>query len=375
VLLPRAYYSASIAVFLGSTPETVLGTLTANSQMAVDPPQRDAWLHEIAILKDSLQGLDGTLFLEFNIPRMGKRIDAVVAAGAMVFVIEFKVGEKHFTRADLDQVWDYALDLKNFHEASHAVPILPILVATEAHASDGNLPPAHDDQVYPPVQSNRQGLRSLIDMGLRQADGAPLDGVQWGAASYHPTPTIIEAAQSLYAQHSVDAIARHDAGARNLRVTSTRIEELVEQARGSGSKIICFVTGVPGAGKTLVGLNVATKRRDTTRPTHAVFLSGNGPLVAVLREALTRDEVARKKSGGLHALVPRRERVGVRQGGAGLRDRWRTGSLRETGAALPHCTHPGPGTGQGLDSATRAGNRALRDGRFIRGAAAQTACD
>jgi hypothetical protein len=244
------------------------------------------------------QGLDGTLFLEFNIPRMGKRIDAVVVSGAVVFVIEFKVGEKHFTRADLDQVWDYALDLKNFHEASHAVPILPILVATEAPAGDGRLPEPHEDQVYPPVQSNSQGLRGVIDLGLGENPGVPLDGVQWGAASYHPTPTIIEAAQSLYAQHSVDAIARHDAGARNLRVTSSRIEELVEQARASGSKIICFVTGVPGAGKTLVGLNVATKRRDTTRPTHAVFLSGNGPLVAVLREALTRDEVARKKSGG-----------------------------------------------------------------------------
>ena len=124
ILLPRAYYSASVAVFLASTPETVLGALLANSEMAVEPPQRDAWLQEIAILKDSLRGLDGTLFLEFNIPRMGKRIDAVVVSGAVVFVIEFKVGEKHYTRADLDQVWDYALDLKNFHEASHAVPIL-----------------------------------------------------------------------------------------------------------------------------------------------------------------------------------------------------------------------------------------------------------
>jgi hypothetical protein len=298
ILLPRAYYSAPIGVFLAAPPETVLGALLANSEMAVEPPQRDAWLHEIAILKTTLQGLDGTLFLEFNIPRMGKRIDAVVVFGAVVFVIEFKVGEKHFTRADLDQVWDYALDLKNFHEASHAVPILPILVATEASTGDAHLPTPHEDRVYPPVQSNSQGLRGVIDMGLREARGAPLDGVQWGAASYHPTPTIIEAAQSLYAQHSVDAIARHDAGARNLRVTSSRIEELVEQARETGNKIICFVTGVPGAGKTLVGLNVATKRRDATRPTHAVFLSGNGPLVAVLREALTRDEVARKRSGG-----------------------------------------------------------------------------
>jgi hypothetical protein len=298
MLLPRAYYSAPIDVFLVSTPETVLGALLAHSEMAVEPPQRDAWLQEIAILKDALHGLDGMLFLEFNIPRMGRRIDAVVVSGSVVFVIEFKIGEKHYTRADLDQVWDYALDLKNFHQASHAVPILPILVATEAPAGDRHLPSPHEDQVYPPVQSNDQGLRGIIDLGLNETRGVSLDGVQWGAAPYHPTPTIVEAAQSLYAQHSVDAIARHDAGARNLRVTSMRIEELVEQARSSGSKIICLVTGVPGAGKTLVGLNVATKRRDTTRPTHAVFLSGNGPLVAVLREALTRDEVARRRAHG-----------------------------------------------------------------------------
>ena len=128
--------------------------------------------------------------------------------------------------------------------------------------------------------------------------GPSLDGLAWGSAPYHPTPSIIEAAQTLYAQHSVDAIARHDAGARNLRVTSRRVEELVDAARGRGLKVICFVTGVPGAGKTLVGLNVATKRRDPRKPTHAVFLSGNGPLVAVLREALTRDEVMRRRKSG-----------------------------------------------------------------------------
>ncbi|MBP7274714.1 MAG: DUF2075 domain-containing protein [Kiritimatiellae bacterium] len=297
-LLPRAYYSDSIATFIAAPPESVLGVLTTRSEMAVEPPQRDAWLEEIAILKMALRGLEGTLFLEFNIPRMGKRIDAVVVSGAMVFVVEFKVGERAFNRADLDQVWDYALDLKNFHQASHVAPILPILLATEAPVSDRRLTEPHEDRVYPPIRSNGRGLRGIIDLGLVEISGRVLDGVKWGAASYHPTPTIIEAAQSLYAQHSVDAIARHDAGARNLQVTSTRIEELVEQARASRSKIICFVTGVPGAGKTLVGLNVATKRRDTHRATHAVFLSGNGPLVAVLREALTRDEVARKRSGG-----------------------------------------------------------------------------
>src|SRR5207237_4925396 len=120
----------------------------------------------------------------------------------------------------------------------------------------------------------------------------------WANAPYHPTPTIVEAARALYSQHSVEAIARFDAGATNLRITSVRVEELVDQARSAKQKAICFVTGVPGAGKTLVGLNIATHRREAEEPTHAVFLSGNDPLVAVLREALTRDEVTRRHSRG-----------------------------------------------------------------------------
>ena len=150
--------------------------------------------------------------------------------------------------------------------------------------------------MYRPILVHPAGFREAIDLTLRTVTGEVLDEQQWSRAPYHPTPTIVEAARALYAQHSVEAIARYDAGAQNLRVTSSRIEELVDEARAQKRKLICFVTGVPGAGKTLVGLNVATRRRDVDQPTHAVFLSGNGPLVAVLREALTRDEVARQKN-------------------------------------------------------------------------------
>ena len=248
---------------------------------------------QIEVLKPALVGVEGTIFLEFNVPRIGSRIDAVLISGPAIFAIEFKVGETDFKRDDLNQVWDYALDLKNFHKASHHAPIIPILVATHAPQSETVLPAPHADDVSPPIRCNSEGLRHLIRAGLDRAVGNSLDAKEWGDSPYQPTPTIIEAAQTLYAQHSVEAIARHDAGARNLKVTSQRIEELVEEARQKKRKIIVFVTGVPGAGKTLVGLNVATKKRDQTQPTHAVFLSGNGPLVEVLREALTRDEVAR----------------------------------------------------------------------------------
>jgi hypothetical protein len=293
----RFWYGGSIAEFLDASSEAVLGQLALNCDFALIPTQRDAWLAQIEFLRSQLEGLIGSVFFEFNIPRMGRRIDVVLVIGAVVFAIEFKVGEKTFDRSAIEQVWDYGLDLKNFHEASHEASILPILVATEA----AECPPldlhADADKLFRPIVVDSASFRGALDLALLTISGGSVDPETWSRASYHPTPTIVEAARALYAQHSVEAIARFDAGAQNLRITSKRIEELVDEAQATGRKIICFVTGVPGAGKTLVGLNLAT-RREVAEPTHAVFLSGNGPLVAVLREALTRDEVARRKKQG-----------------------------------------------------------------------------
>jgi hypothetical protein len=299
VRIPRAWYSASIPAFLAAKSEVIVGTLATNSDFSVLPSQRDAWLEEVSVLKQSLEGLDGGLLLEFSIPRMGRRIDAVVIIGAAVLALEFKVGENAIDAVAVEQVWDYALDLKNFHAASHAVAVVPVLIATEAELRSPVELRADSDGVYRPVAIGRHHLRSVIDLAIRSACGDLIEPGEWARAPYRPTPTIIEAARALYAQHSVEAIARFDAGASNLRVTSSRIDELVDEAISERRKLICFVTGVPGAGKTLVGLNVATRhRRELERPTHAVFLSGNGPLVAVLREALTRDELKRRRRAG-----------------------------------------------------------------------------
>ena len=292
----NAYYDADISAFINAENESILGALTANSAFSVETTQRDAWLEQIDLLKNALQDLSGWVLLEFIVPRIGSRIDVVLLIRSLVFVIEFKVGEKHIKRGDLNQVWDYALDLKNFHKGSHHSPIIPILVATNCAHSDSDLGVPYRDNVFPPVRSNSNGLGPIIRMALKDLAGVALDPRAWISAPYLPTPTIIEAAQALYSQHSVESIARHDAGARNLKITSQRIDDLVEYARQKGRKVIIFVTGVPGAGKTLVGLNVATKKRNPDQPAHAVFLSGNGPLVAVLREALTRDEVIRLRS-------------------------------------------------------------------------------
>lgn len=275
----------------------VLGQLAANAEFDVSPEQRRAWEEEITILRGATAGLAGTLLLEFTMPRLGRRADAVLLVGPAVFVLEFKIGEDKFDAAARDQVWDYALDLKSFHEASHAAAIMPVLIATDA--PDRPLPAIEtdEDRVYRPIGVNAVELRGVLDGVLSRLDGAPIEPEVWRDAPYRPTPTIIEAARALYARHSVEAIARCEAGT-NLRVTTEVIHGLAAEAWRGGRKAIAFVTGVPGAGKTLVGLNLATQHGGEQDPYHAVFLSGNGPLVAVLRAALLRDELARAQTRG-----------------------------------------------------------------------------
>lgn len=292
-----AYYGASIAEFCSSAPDKVLGQL-AKAGITLEQAQKNAFLEEIDILQAQLRDRDGYIYLEFEVPRLASRIDAVVIIGAALFVLELKCGAKQFFRADINQAWDYGLDLKNFHAGSHYADIFPVLIATAASESDAEWMPSHPDGVRPPARSSADGLPQLMNQALAMSDGESVDAGRWASSAYQPTPTIIEAAQAMYSRHSVNAISRSDAGAKNLAVTSRRVDEIILSSQANKKKSIVFVTGVPGAGKTLVGLDVATRRRDEDAPTHAVFLSGNGPLVRVLQEALTRDEVARCKRQG-----------------------------------------------------------------------------
>lgn len=294
--LPRAWYSAPFTEFLGHSAEEVIGYLALNSAQDMVTSQRDAWAATILLLKQSLQGRNGHVLLEFNIPRMGSRADAILLLAGCVVVLELKVGEASPTTAGRNQVWEYALDTKNFHEPSHPLPIIPVLIPTDFESTI--LPQLHyaDDGVCNPLTIPPSLLRQLLDE-LEAAHPAPFDYQIWLEGQYKPTPTIIEAARHLYANHSVADIVRTEADEQNLSDTARRVEKLIQRAQGRGEKIIIFVTGVPGAGKTLVGLNVATSHRERS-DTHAVFLSGNGPLVTVLREALTRDDIARRKKLG-----------------------------------------------------------------------------
>lgn len=291
------YYSASVATFLEDSVDDIYGRL-AQAASTVSGYQGPAWSVQISTLKAALHGApnEDRLYLEFAVPRLGKRIDAVLVSEHALFVLEFKIGATEYIASALDQVWDYALDLKNFHETSHAATIVPVLVATDAVSSRKEAMVAYPDGVFAPVISNAADLSDLISEVRLTVSGAWLDRAKWEAGNYRPTPTIIEAAAALYAGHSVKEISRSGAEEKNLTATTDAVLRLIESAREANEKVICFVTGVPGAGKTLVGLDIATRHAEGD-DAHAVYLSGNGPLVQVLTEALARDEVTRSGRG------------------------------------------------------------------------------
>lgn len=297
--MQRYYYKNSISNFLRQSSDEINGVIHRNYLFQLQQDQSKSWFEQIEILKKILIGFEGLIIFEFSIPRMGSRVDVILIIKNVVFVLEFKVGENKFHNSDIEQVWDYALDLKNFHETSQNHFIAPILIATDAKQTDNTISiTKHEDKVIIPVKSNSANLLMIITQILEFADGNFIDFNSWSDGKYSPTPSIIEAAMSLYNSHSVIEITRSDATAINLASTSNSISDIIEFSKNNSIKSICFVTGVPGAGKTLVGLDVATKHMDKEERTTSVYLSGNGPLVAILREALTRDKVKREKAKG-----------------------------------------------------------------------------
>lgn len=300
-VISRAYYADVIENFLDCSSDEILGSLARTSAFSIEASQRDAWMEQIRVLRVSLAPYrgHGKVYFEYAVPRLGKRIDVLIVIGHVIFIIEFKVGEKDFTASATDQVWDYALDLKNFHETTHNKPIAPVLVATRANDAVMAISTTQqNDAVLLPIHASPDQLLNVFEKVLLFCDGPLIDPAHWDLGRYHPTPTIVEAAIALYSGHAVSEISRSDAGAINLSQTSETVAEIIRSSRELSRKSICFVTGVPGAGKTLVGLNIATKHINKDSELYSVFLSGNGPLVEILREALARDEVKRGAAMG-----------------------------------------------------------------------------
>lgn len=310
--MQRFYYSETCERFLEQDAESILGNLSKYNEFDLTLEQRDAWQQEILVMQQVIRSLDGDghIVFEYTIPRLGKRVDVVLLIGGIVFAIEFKVGSSDFLVNDKEQVWDYALDLKNFHEESRNRVIVPILVATEALDKDCSIGPGlfsyYDDQVYYPLFSNSRTLLPIIRQVLDAEPAHPaIDAHEWLFSRYNPTPTIIQAASALYMNHSVEDITKHEADKAGIDTCTALILDVIRQSKAKHQKSICFVTGVPGAGKTLVGLNVAIQQEQGDL---AVYLSGNGPLVKVLTEALARDKVKKEKDAGRRCTKTEAER-------------------------------------------------------------------
>lgn len=308
----KAYYCNSIPGFIKDNSASIIGQLVRHS-FEINTAQTDAWDNQISELQNRLEacGIEGDIIFEYDIVRMGKRIDVILLIRHMVFSLEFKNGKSVFTAQDAQQAEDYAIDIKNFHKESEDLYVCPILIATEAEP----LPQERQSSdCYPDKQVHlqKENIETLIPkvsaISDMYGDDGEIDFEKWFNSPYYPTPTIIAAAVEAYSSHNLSEIAHSEAGQENVDLCEAKINEVVAYAEENKKKCICFVTGVPGAGKTLVGLDVVAKNLDRGAGNLSVYLSGNGPLVEVLREALKRSVKAagqfnRETETAINALI------------------------------------------------------------------------
>ena len=292
--MARCLYNSTIREFLQLSPEALLGRFVNNYHGAALTTTNEAWNNEIHIIQEVLlpwKDEDGQVIFEYDIPRLGKRIDVVLLLRGLIFCLEFKVGERNMFQSNIEQVLDYALDLKNFHLLSQNRIIVPILVPTRFRTSSNEfIPSVYDDSIYNPLVTGANGLQKLITDVLAHAGAIAPDsslGANWIISPYSPTPTIIEAAKRLYENHSVEDITRHEADKVSTDRTIAYILDVIKTSREKGEKSICFVTGVPGAGKTLVGLDVAVKQSyqngdKLVEDEGAVYLSEVGKFIQMI---------------------------------------------------------------------------------------------
>lgn len=290
----RSYYSEKFSKFLTDSDDMILGTLLQNDPYSTLNTQKNAWRVQIELLKNNLNNLNlDRILFEYTIPRMGRRVDNVIFFKGIVFLIEFKVGEDSFKNQDLKQAEGYALDLKYFQAGSRTCKIVPILVATEAPTTDNSFELVED--IFKPLKSNGENLSELILKVSEMLDEPELDSVNWEQSNYNPTPTIIEACQALYAEHKVEEITRNDREGEAFIQASKTIEKIIFDSKSNNHKSLVFLTGIPGSGKTLVGLDVASKFQNIAEDQHSVYVCGTSALIHVIQEALVRDKYHRLK--------------------------------------------------------------------------------
>ncbi|MCR4874505.1 MAG: DUF2075 domain-containing protein [Clostridia bacterium] len=294
----KAYYYNSIDKFLYDAPDNILGSLVKHS-FEINIAQSDAWMKQIKGLQEKLKshGISGDIIFEYDIVRLGKRIDVILLIRNMVFSLEFKNGKKAFEAKDAQQAEDYAIDIKNFHKESEDLYVCPILVATDApdYPKIQSIDAYADKQIRLQRENISTFAKKISDVSQKYGEDKQLDFNKWFNSPYYPTPTIIAAAVEAYSSHDISEIAKSEAGQQNVELCEEKINKIIDYSKNNKKKCICFVTGVPGAGKTLVGLDVVSKNLEKGGNALSVYLSGNGPLVAVLRRALLNSAKEQKK--------------------------------------------------------------------------------
>jgi hypothetical protein len=292
----KSYYASVVSDFLSLATDDLVGRLATrvgSEHSGNEGNQIRAWRTQIDLLKTSLAGptcANWSIFLEMPLLRLGRRIDTVLVIGDRIVCIEFKIGSANFGSADIDQVLDYALCLRDFHAASHGRTIVPILCADQARNQDNENKLHIIDDVSQCFRVSGSQLATTFELIASEAKPEKIDWRAYDAASYNPTPDIVTAARRLYAGHTVKEIGRSDAAAESLERTSERLRQIAEEARSQSKKVVCFVTGEPGSGKTLLGLDlVFSGMAGNSGDEPAALLSGNRPLVFVLQAAIAED--------------------------------------------------------------------------------------
>jgi hypothetical protein len=290
-----AFYFNKIENFLKSSTDEIVRTLSGEQTRSIDlnPKQNDSWRLEIDLYKKNLKDLsefkDSFILIEYPLLRLSKRLDTIIIYNNLIIVIEFKKSVE-FSSSDKNQLEDYCINLKYFHEESHEKLIIPILFASDAPNRENKY------EVFENIAKTIYANKDTLGIELKKAtsfkrDDKFINPVKWNAAEYKPVPTIIEAAELLYAGHNVREIASSKASTKNIIETTEELIKIINSSKQNNKRSICFVTGVPGSGKTLTGLNAVHDQR--FKDLKGVYLSGNLPLIKVLIGALKKSYAER----------------------------------------------------------------------------------
>jgi len=296
----RTYYESTIEDFVNNQNATDIVDFLVESDEYTEPYQlhlqMGAWSNQIKILKKYLKDKKGYIIFEYVLSRVNMRIDVILLMDDIVYSLEFKNNEIAFNDDDINQADGYGYALKNFYEVNKNKYVVPILIATKAPDSAcSNGVDLGIDKLFSLFKANTNKMEQYIDL-IRSKYGSDIiyteeEFEEWVNSPFKPNPTIIQSARSIYMNNQVNEFFKFDAGEENLKITESTVEEIIKEARDNKKKIICFISGVPGAGKTLVGLDIAgkTRNKENEDMPEAVFFSGNGPLINVLTEQLGRD--------------------------------------------------------------------------------------